>query len=74
MAGYVHHAARWFPVPDPSPSILLHSLSPRCVLYNKNEAQLAQLGECPLDPGGYFIVRGTEKVGRRGGGRGLRGQ
>ncbi|KAG2492788.1 hypothetical protein HYH03_008949 [Edaphochlamys debaryana] len=34
----------------------------RCVLYNKNEAQLAQLGECPLDPGGYFIVRGTEKV------------
>ena len=35
----------------------------RCVLYNKNEAQLAQLGECPLDPGGYFIVRGTEKVG-----------
>ncbi|KXZ53350.1 hypothetical protein GPECTOR_7g1245 [Gonium pectorale] len=34
----------------------------RCILYNKNEAQLAQLGECPLDWGGYFIVRGTEKV------------
>jgi len=34
----------------------------RCVLYNKNEPQLSKLGECPLDPGGYFIVRGTEKV------------
>eukprot|EP00798_Chlamydomonas_sp_ICE-L_P009475 gene9475-32467_t len=34
----------------------------RCVLHGKNEAQLAKLGECPLDPGGYFIVRGTEKV------------
>lgn len=34
----------------------------RCVLAGKNEPQLAKLGECPLDPGGYFIVRGTEKV------------
>lgn len=36
--------------------------SRRCVLYGKNEAELAKLGECPLDPGGYFVVRGTEKV------------
>jgi len=36
--------------------------SSRCVLAGKSEAELAQLGECPLDPGGYFIVRGTEKV------------
>lgn len=36
--------------------------SSRCVLAGKSEAELARLGECPLDPGGYFIVRGTEKV------------
>ena len=29
----------------------------RCVLAGKDEAQLARLGECPLDPGGYFVVR-----------------
>lgn len=34
----------------------------RCVLAGKTDAQLAALGECPLDPGGYFVVRGTEKV------------
>eukprot|EP00882_Tetradesmus_deserticola_P012358 GHRQ01013098.1.p1 GENE.GHRQ01013098.1~~GHRQ01013098.1.p1 ORF type:complete len:261 (+),score=113.94 GHRQ01013098.1:244-1026(+) len=34
----------------------------RCLLHNKNESELYKLGECPLDPGGYFIVRGTEKV------------
>ncbi|CAK9196787.1 unnamed protein product [Sphagnum troendelagicum] len=34
----------------------------RCVLSGKNEAQLAKAGECPLDPGGYFVVKGTEKV------------
>lgn len=33
-----------------------------CVLNGKDEAELARLGECPLDPGGYFIVKGTEKV------------
>ena len=33
-----------------------------CVLHGKSEAELARLGECPLDPGGYFVVRGTEKV------------
>ena len=26
------------------------------------ETKYARLGECPLDPGGYFIVRGTERV------------
>lgn len=33
-----------------------------CSLHNKTEADLARLGECPLDPGGYFVVKGTEKV------------
>ncbi|KAI8622243.1 hypothetical protein BC830DRAFT_1163145 [Chytriomyces sp. MP71] len=34
----------------------------RCVLVGKSPAEFADVGECPLDPGGYFIVRGTEKV------------
>ncbi|KAJ6642091.1 DNA-directed RNA polymerase III subunit RPC2 [Pseudolycoriella hygida] len=36
--------------------------SSNCVLSNKSEYQLSKLNECPLDPGGYFIVRGQEKV------------
>lgn len=28
----------------------------------KNDFEFAEMYECPLDPGGYFIVRGTEKV------------
>ncbi|KAK2979008.1 hypothetical protein RJ640_023590 [Escallonia rubra] len=33
----------------------------RCVLYEKDEEELARRGECPLDPGGYFVIKGTEK-------------
>ena len=33
-----------------------------CSLYGKSEEDLIRLKECPLDPGGYFIARGTEKV------------
>jgi len=33
-----------------------------CHLKGKNEMELARMGECPLDPGGYFVVKGTEKV------------
>ncbi|KAK9764200.1 DNA-directed RNA polymerase III complex subunit Rpc2, partial [Basidiobolus ranarum] len=36
--------------------------SSHCVLSGKDEAELAKMCECPLDPGGYFIVKGTEKV------------
>lgn len=36
--------------------------SSNCSLCGKSDAELAQLKECPYDPGGYFIIRGTEKV------------
>jgi DNA-directed RNA polymerase III subunit RPC2 len=36
--------------------------SNKCVLTGRNETQLARMTECPLDPGGYFVVKGTEKV------------
>jgi DNA-directed RNA polymerase III subunit RPC2 len=36
--------------------------SNKCVLSNKSEAEMCAMDECPLDPGGYFIVNGTEKV------------
>ncbi|SYW75290.1 probable DNA-directed RNA polymerase III, 130 KD subunit [Ustilago bromivora] len=36
--------------------------SNKCVLSNKSEKELAKMSECPLDPGGYFVVKGTEKV------------
>ena len=36
--------------------------SNKCVLDGASSAQLATMSECPLDPGGYFVVRGTEKV------------
>ena len=40
--------------------IMLHSS--KCVLRNKTPAELAKMQECRYDPGGYFIVRGAEKV------------
>ena len=33
-----------------------------CCLHNKSHSEMAGLGECPLDPGGYFVVKGTERV------------
>lgn len=36
--------------------------SSKCILTGKSEVEMALLNECPLDPGGYFIVNGTEKV------------
>ncbi|EDV21952.1 uncharacterized protein TRIADDRAFT_59462 [Trichoplax adhaerens] len=33
-----------------------------CVLNGKSPVELAKYNECPIDPGGYFIVKGVEKV------------
>ncbi|KAK4486934.1 hypothetical protein RD792_006247 [Penstemon davidsonii] len=33
-----------------------------CSLYHLSEKDLNDLGECPYDQGGYFIVNGSEKV------------
>ncbi|CAG7837989.1 unnamed protein product [Allacma fusca] len=36
--------------------------SSNCVLHRKTPAELAKLNECCYDPGGYFIIKGSEKV------------
>lgn len=36
--------------------------SQKCILRDKSEDELAELKECPYDPGGYFIIKGVEKV------------
>ena len=40
--------------------IMLHSK--RCQLYNRPPESLIKLGEDPKDPGGYFLVNGSERV------------
>jgi len=36
--------------------------SSKCLLTGKTHRQLARMKECPHDPGGYFVVKGVEKV------------
>ncbi|KAK3371297.1 hypothetical protein B0T24DRAFT_314663 [Lasiosphaeria ovina] len=36
--------------------------SAKCYLNGATNAQMEIMNECPLDPGGYFIIGGTEKV------------
>ncbi|KAL8468811.1 hypothetical protein ACS0TY_031855 [Phlomoides rotata] len=33
-----------------------------CSLYDHSERDLTEMGECPYDQGGYFIINGSEKV------------
>jgi DNA-directed RNA polymerase III subunit RPC2 len=34
----------------------------RCNLYGKSAEEVTRMKECPLDPKGYFVVKGVEKV------------
>src|SRR3990167_7137881 len=36
--------------------------SNQCLLHKKSDEELAQAGECPHDPGGYFVCKGVERV------------
>jgi len=36
--------------------------STKCLLRDRTERELAAMRECPYDPGGYFVVKGVEKV------------
>lgn len=33
-----------------------------CSLYDRTDKELMELGECPYDQGGYFVINGSEKV------------
>lgn len=33
-----------------------------CILKDSNDKELTDLGECPYDQGGYFVINGSEKV------------
>jgi len=36
--------------------------SEKCILTGASEREMAVLQECPHDPGGYFVIKGVEKV------------
>jgi DNA-directed RNA polymerase III subunit RPC2 len=36
--------------------------SEKCMLRGKTERRLAAMKECPYDSGGYFVVKGVEKL------------
>ena len=40
--------------------IMIHSKL--CLLHNLDPIKLSDLGECPYDHGGYFIIKGKERV------------
>jgi DNA-directed RNA polymerase II subunit RPB2 len=49
-----------FKIPLFNMPLMLHSNY--CVLHGKSTTLLTQMGECPQDQGGYFIIDGSEKV------------
>ncbi|RWW10449.1 hypothetical protein GW17_00026007 [Ensete ventricosum] len=53
-----HHPGRR-PDSDEVPIMLCSSY---CNLYQSSEKDLTELGECPYDQVGYFIINGSEKV------------
>lgn len=40
--------------------IMIHSK--QCMLHKLDPIKLSELGECPYDHGGYFIIKGKEKI------------
>ncbi|KAF7562721.1 hypothetical protein G7046_g1422 [Stylonectria norvegica] len=36
--------------------------SSKCRLHGATNTEMEKMNECPLDPGGYFVINGTEKV------------
>ena len=36
--------------------------SNKCILNGRSDKELMRMGECACDPGGYFVVKGSEKV------------
>ena len=36
--------------------------SQKCILHNKSDDRYVSMGECTRDPGGYFIIKGKERV------------
>ena len=36
--------------------------SSKCNFYNKSSSEIIAAGECPYDTGGYFIIKGKERV------------
>ena len=51
----------------PTGKIPIMLRSTHCLLSGLTDRDLTQLNECPLDPGGYFIINGSEKVWRSAG-------
>merc|ERR1740117_712785 len=52
---------------EPLPKVFLGSVpimlrSTYCILSDSNDRELTDLGECPFDQGGYFVINGSEKV------------